>query len=371
MWGVAELLGIEKKQNDGRTTRHIDRQGESKMKVNRKEFLVLLTEAQIGLSKKEVLEQSNCFVFTEGKLVTFNDEIYSASESGMDFDAIVIADDLMKILGKMPDEEVDINLKGDEMIVTGKKRSAGITCAAELHLPFEAVPVPGKWGRLKPEFHGFAKQAARTCGSDETQYKSTCIHVTPEHVESCDNHRLFRAEGETGFKEPILIPASSFSALNGLTLKWVSVGEGWVHFTTSTKQVISLRCSHEKYHDGLESLLSINGEEISLPKNLAEMIERAEVMNKSGYDSRISIVIGGGKLKLMSRKDGGWFKEEKKVSFKGDDISFQVHPQFMAEVLERSHKVTVGQNKLKIESDGVQFVCALDMPEDNKDEIPF
>jgi len=339
------------------------------MKVNREQFLKTLNGASIGLSKKEILEQSNSFVFYEGKIITFNDEIFCSSDSPLEFDAVIVADDLMKILSRLPDEEIDIDLKGEEMIIKGKRRTAGITCASTVHLPFEAVPSPDKWTKLVPGFGKMLQQASRTCGSDETQYKTTCVHVTPDLIQACDNFRFLRVDMETGLDQEILIPASSIGTLNGITLKRASIGEGWIHFKSDAKQLISVRCSHEKYHTGIDELLEVQGEEITLPKNLAEMIGRAEVMNKSGYDARISITIEEGKLKILARKDGGWFREEKRIKYEGDSLVFDVHPQFLAEVLERTHKVLVGQNKLKLVSEGIQFVVGLEVQ--GEEEAPF
>ncbi len=339
------------------------------MKVKREEFLALLTEATIGLSKKEILEQSNCFIFHKGLVLTFNDEIFFSCESPLDFDAIVPAEDLLKILTRLPDEEIDVRLESNEMILEGKRRDVGITVEAELHLPFDAVPSPGKWLRLTPDLPGMLQQAARTCGSDETQYKTTCVHVTPDLVEASDNYRIFRADLQTGFNSEILIPASSINTLSKIILKRVNVGEGWVHFTTGARRLISIRCSHETYHEGIEEMLVVEGTEISLPKNLGEMIGRAEVMNITGYDARISLTIHENLLQIMSQKDGGWFREKKRIKYSGERLRFDVHPQFMAEVLERTHKIIIGSSKLKLEAEGIQFVVSLDM-EDTGD-IPF
>ena len=43
--------------------------------VNREAFLHQLESVQAGLSSKEMIEQSSCFAFIKGKVVTYNDEI--------------------------------------------------------------------------------------------------------------------------------------------------------------------------------------------------------------------------------------------------------------------------------------------------------
>jgi len=44
------------------------------MKINRQEFLDSLEMVKAGLSPREFIEQSSCFAFKEGEVLTFNDE---------------------------------------------------------------------------------------------------------------------------------------------------------------------------------------------------------------------------------------------------------------------------------------------------------
>jgi len=344
-----------------------------KLEINRAKFLTLLSEASIGLSKQEILEQSNCFVFTNDQIITFNDEIYSSVKSPLDFDAIVPAKDLLKIMAKIPDELLDISLDGGEIIIKASRRKAGLSVSSEIHLPFEAVPVPGKWSKLPPGCQDYMIQASQVCESDNSQYKTTCVHVTPDMIQACDNSRLFRAElKETGFQDEILIPAASIHQIKDLKLKEVSLGDGWVHFNTYSGQILSIRCSHESFHQGLDELLKIDGDELKLPGNLADMIDRAEVMNED-KTSEMNITIKDNLLILSSRKDGAWYKEKKKIKYTGPLLNFNVNPKFMVDVLKRNHKVTVDLHKMKLESEGIQFVVSLSIPtsEDLYGDVPF
>lgn len=330
------------------------------MNVNRGQMLARLTEASVGLSTREVLEQSNAFVFKGDRLYTFNDSVMARVASPLDFDAIVNASDLMGILGKIPDDEVDISLNGGEIRIKGKRRTAGISCATEVHLPIEVVPSPEKVRKLTEGTPTMLQQAARTCGRDETQYLTTCVHITPELIEACDNYRLFRVEGPTGFPEDVLIPAHSLGAIEDLDLEKVGVGRGWVHFRTQSGAEISLRCSHESYHRGMDKLLDMDAsEQLTLPSNLKDIIERAEVFNTSGYDARLNISIDDGELVLLSRKEGGWYRERKKIRYEGRPLNFDINPKFLVELLNRTREVQVNDRKMRIQVDRMQFLVAL------------
>lgn len=332
------------------------------MKVKRETLLDALQFAQLGLSTRgETLEQSNAFVFQDGCLITFNDEMLTRQPSPLgDLKAAVLAAEFQSLVAKLPDEELEVELKGEEVVLTGAKRSAGIAAFSKVLLPFDAVPQPEKWFKLGDKAFEMLQQAARTCDQAATMELTGLVHATPKLVEACDNFRLFRADTETGFPAEVLIPAGSLIKLQPWVITAVSVGEGWVHFRTDTKKLtVSVRCSHEKYHESMDALLQLgkDAQEVSLPANLGEIVERANVMQ--GENPKAEVKIEGDQLTLTSRKDTGWYTETKKVKYSGKPLSFEVHPQFLVEVLARTRKVMVDRKRMKLEADGIQFVVSL------------
>lgn len=330
------------------------------MNIARGVLLAKLNEASIGLSAKEVLEQSSCFVFQGDWLTTFNDNIMVRVKSPLDFNAIVSASEMIGILSKMPDETVDITRVGGEVAIKGKRRDAGIACADDVQLPIDAVPEPEAFSRLEEGAMAAMQQAARTCGSDDTQYLTTCVHVTPDMIEGCDNFRFIRIEGKTGFRSEVLIPAASVAELEGIEIAKVSIGEGWVHFKTTGGARVSVRCSHESYHKDLDALLKMTEpEKIALPPNLAEIVERAEVFHTGERDARIGISIESGQLTIESKKDEGWYRERKKLPYQGRAFAFEINPKFLVEILKRTRDVIVDERKMKIATGKISFIVSL------------
>lgn len=332
------------------------------MKILRKELLKKLKTASIGIAANETVEQSDCFVFTEEYLVTFNDEVMTRVKSPLDFEAVVPQADILKILSKMAEEELDISRKGSELIIKGsKQRKAGITCHSECLLPFDAVPSPGKWKKIKEGAANMLQQAARTCGRDESNPMTTCVHITPNRIEACDNYRMFRCDMKTGFGGEVLIPASTVMALGGLEIQKVSIGEGWVHFRVAGDCEIACRCSHSDYAN-VDPILEIKDpEKLSLPETLSEMISRAEIMTDDEEGGLVKIQLKSNTLTITSRKDAGWYREKEKIKYTGPDLSFEVHPKFLVNVLEMTHKVLIGSGKMKLETDDIKFVVCLEV----------
>lgn len=337
------------------------------MIIDRQKLVDALNLAKIGTSPKgELLQQSNSFIFDGGRLITFNDEIRTDSPSPIDIECAVLSDEFLKVLGRFPDDEVDVFIsgkkgQGQELIIKGKRKSAGITCFDEITLPHEAVPTPDGWSKLGKDVSDMLQHAASVCGHNVAQEKTTMVHVTPDIIEASDNYRILRAKLATGFIDECMIPATSIKAMRDIKIKRVSIGEGWVHFRTVAKQIISVRCSHETYHDDMELMMQVDGSAITFPKNLADILARATVMMDTDDLPLISIELTKNKIKVESRKDNGWYRENKKIKYDGVPLNFSVRPASLLEMLKRTHSAVVDSNggKMKIIADNVQFLIAL------------
>jgi hypothetical protein len=339
------------------------------MKAEREKLISVLRFAAVGRSMTEVLEQSVCFVFTGGELITFNDEVLTRQKSPLDFDAVVRADDFTKLLNKFPDDEVEISLRsGKEILVKGRKRSAGIFCETEVRLPVDSIPKTPKTFKAMPsETMAALRQAADTCRRDDTHTLSSSVHVTKDYIEACDNERFYRRTGATGFSDEILIPAFSIDSVGSLPLNQVAADRGWLFFRAENRAVVAVRCSHEKYHEGIERVLEMkDGEKAVLPSNLADMVARAEVMQSgAGWEARLGVRLENGELTLSSRNERGWYRESKRTKYRGPDLAFEVNPRFLLEILGHTRNIQLNAQKMKLEAAGVQFVVALQISEED------
>ena len=115
------------------------------MLVNREKLLLTLKVVSCGAAmppRMVSLEQSDHFIFQDGQLVAFNDEIMVRCKSPLDFNTIVNAAEFIKVLSKMPDKEIEITPKKGQLIIKGKRRSSGIPTQKGIKLPFQEVPTP-------------------------------------------------------------------------------------------------------------------------------------------------------------------------------------------------------------------------------------
>ena len=86
------------------------------MKINREEFLRTLEFVSAGLSSREFIQQSTCFVLVGGMIRTFNDEISCSCESPMDGEGAIPAKPMLDLLRKMPEENILIEIEDGEVV---------------------------------------------------------------------------------------------------------------------------------------------------------------------------------------------------------------------------------------------------------------
>lgn len=337
------------------------------MKIQRGDLLAKLNDASPGLTGNSLtVEQSDCFVFMGDTLYSFNDSIMVRVPNPLGVDMVVKGKDLLDLVAKLPDDELDVELEEGELRIkgTGGSRSYGITASAEPAMPVQEVPTPGKWSKLAEGTVQAMRQAARTCDRKSDDYLTTAVHVTPDLVEGTDQMRFLRVDGPTGFQERVLLPADAILELKGTELTKVSVGEGWTHFRTGQGATVSLRCAHGDYIDGVEDALKLKKpEKVVLPVSLKEAIERAEIFDHGGGDFKVGVKLSENRLILTARKEGGWGKEKQKMEYGGRPLNFMVAPDLLVEVLSHTREVQVDGSKMKIQWDRSVFVVCLDANE--------
>ena len=116
------------------------------IKINRLEFLQRLELVRSGLSPQGIIDQSDCVVFLNGAIHTFNGEVSCRHEKGLDgVTGAVKAGPLTTQLGKWKEDELDIEVEDDSLWVYGMKKKARLNMEAEVLLPVSTIERPDDW----------------------------------------------------------------------------------------------------------------------------------------------------------------------------------------------------------------------------------
>ncbi len=334
------------------------------IKVSKEQLLTALEIVKPGLANKELIEQATSFAFMGDRVVTYNDEIsISHPVSDMDITGAVKAEELYKLLGKLKGNDVYFEVTDAEVRITAGKARAGIVLQQEIRLPLEELGSISKWKRVPKNLKDALRFTMFSAAKDMSRPVLTCIHVTKNHVESCDNLRLTRYQLETALPiADFLIPAAVVKDLVTYDFVAMAEGEGWVHFKTKAGTVFSSRIFEDEYPN-VERLLDVSGEEFQLPAGMDEVLQRAEVFAKrpSVLDEQVVITLSPKTLLVRSEDTTGWFEEELKLEGGGpsEEFEFAINPGSLRDMYSRQPRCELSTERMKFAGDGWEHVVAL------------
>ena len=336
------------------------------MIVIEKDTLVNQLEmVKAGLSAREFIEQSSCFVFGNRAIMTFNDEIACRMETSLDVTGAVQASPLLAILEKIPDKELKVseNDKG-ELEFRGRRRGFGLVKDAEIHLPIDRVETPEKWVKIPINFMTAIQKVQYCVSKEESKFLLCCVHIAPNHIEACDNTQIMRFKVKSGLRESVLVRGTSIRQVVDLGMTHMSMTKSWLHFKNKDGLILSCRSYVDEYDD-LSRFLRVKGYPLNLPPTLKEVTERASVFgsDKAG-DPVIEVSLRSNKCRVSGNGLTGWYQEIKDVKYEGPKLDFIIAPNLLTYVVEECKEVTIGDNMLKAVGEGWQYATVLGIGDD-------
>lgn len=333
--------------------------------MNRKDLVEALDRVAPGLSPKESIEQSDCYVLLGDKIVTFNDEIAVSYPFDIGIEGAVNATTLYKLLKRIKTKEIDVSVKGGELRIKGGKGKGGIRLDSEIALPIEDFKGEKEW---IPCPHGFA-QALRmtlyTVSREENMGVCTGVHVSETFAESTDNFRVTRKfydELDMPFDD-FVIPAVSAKHIMGYDLDEVYVDGTWAHFRAKDDTEISCRIYNEEYPNLQRFAEAEGGTTVELPDSFADLVSRAGVFSEMDEEvalEKIKLTLQKNKLIVRGDAEQGHWEEEAKVEYDDDKIEFFSSPQHLVEMFALTREFTISDTLITFKkADDFVYVTAM------------
>lgn len=340
-------------------------------RVSREDFLRRLEDVQPGLSVREIAEQSSCFAFVKGEVITFNEEVACRAPSGLpkDFHGAVQSKALLAVLRKVPDPKLKVEAGEGKIILSGKNKQAGVAMSKEVTLPVSAVDVPDKWRPLHEDFTD-AVQIVQECASkDQSAFTLTCVHLHPDYMEAMDNTQLTRYKLKTGVKAPCLVRRDSLKHVPAGDFTEFAETHTFVHFRGNSGLVMSCRKYDDKFHD-LSHLLTCKGTVTELPKALGKAAERCEIFSAENQDDNlVKVSIRKDRLVIRGEGDSGYYTEAKGISYSGLPMTFMMAPRLLVELVKRHSRCEISpEHRLKVDGGKFQYIACLELVEGKSDE---
>lgn len=329
------------------------------MLIDRAEFLSKLESIQPGLSPKPMLEQSSCFVFSNGEAATFNEEVSCRVKVPVKFEAAVQAAPLLALLRRYKRKELNLDRNGNELQIGWKRQKSAIALEDEITLEVDKVEKPGKWRRITDEFVEAIDMVRQCAHRDVSETVLSCLHIHPKWVEASDTCQLMRYKLRTGIDQPTIVKRDSVKHVLSLGMTSISESDNWLHFKNPAGVVLSCRRYTEQY-PSLSRDLKVEGQKIILPKGLGASIDLAEIFSSESDTNMLQIQLRPGYMEIHGEGITGWHHEKKKLqNYKGDRMEFLVAPELLRDLSAKHTEIEVTEDRIKVEGGKFTFVAAL------------
>lgn len=340
------------------------------MLVKRKELLQKLESVANGLSPRDILEQSSCFIFKGGEVITYNDEVACRAKTDLKITGAITAAKLIELLRRLVEEDLEVEQEDGELVLVGKKRQAGIKMDKEILLAVDKIEKPAKWNRLSEDFTDAVKVVIQCAGHDESMFASTCVHLHPKFLEASDNYKMARYKIKTGFAHRALVRGSAIQAITQLGMTEFNESETWLHFRNPGGLIVSCKryADVDEFPD-LNPWLTAKGEPSVLPKGLPEALSRAHIfsVDNTEDESHVSVELKPGKVRIRGEGASGWYSETKKLKYNGRPMKFYIAPKLFMDLLKQSTECEISEQTIKIDSGKFIYVASLDISENEKE----
>lgn len=333
--------------------------------MKRTDLLEALTKVKPGLANNDLIEQSNHFIFNDDKIITYNDHITITCNFDTGIQGTVKADELYKLLQKIKDDNIRIQIEEDELIIKGKKIKAGIKLNSEINIKLIDIK-KDNWKELPDNFLKAVKATIFSASKDFSYPILTNLYIDKDSIISCDNRRFTKYKLDKEIENSFLLPADSAMELIKYDPIEYIIEENWVHFKNKENVLFSCRMGAGEYVD-ISEFLKMEGETIKLPDTLKEAINRIEILATSNFDHEktIDIIIENNKLTCKADGDYGWAEEEIEIEYDGKEINFSTHPTFLKDILDDVTRAKVGKDSMLFK--GRDFVHVMALIPDKKE----
>lgn len=322
----------------------------TELKVDRRLLIDALNKVVPGLTTEEVLEQSDCFVFQNGRIMTYNDEVCASVPFQFGgWNGAVKSQKLLQILNKMEAAEIKITITDNEVRISSSKSRLGIPAQQAVTLPVQEVRPPeensDQWKDVPQDFTTALRFCMFSTAKDgKSEPVLNCIHISGDYAESCDDSRSTRYKMSGKMEHDLCIPRNTAVELSKLVITKVAVDASFIHFLTEDKVVFSRRKTCSGYPD-LSGFFEVQGTEMILPETLGETLMRAGIFSSDNDNNYVEIVVASGVMTVTGKGNGGWFQERDKVHFP-EDIRFFINPTFFKEALSVMQSILVADNRI-------------------------
>ena len=341
------------------------------MIIKTKELFNTLSLLKSGLGKGEDIEGSNCFVFHNQHIYSYNDRICIISPFFLSNLHIGVAsDEFYKTLVRITDPETHLIVSKDKTKLTlraFKDKIKATFNTIKIDDLLEEIPVnigdKNLWYPLPKNFI----EAIRLCyptASDNATLSDICfLEILKDKITSCDDAQISEYTMDEKIDQPFLLPKESAKELSFIdNVISYCIIDSWVCFKTSDDRIFCSRLSYNEYPDYTDYFVFDIVVSFPTPEKLSNAVEVASTftLREQDVDRKIKVTLEDNSIMLESSNVSGniikEFYNKTKVKKK---TSFHINPEFFKRALNESTKVAVGTDRILFSSDSYKLLVGL------------
>lgn len=325
-----------------------------------------------ALADGKLIEFAGILLFDGKKLVSYGDEISVSVPLETNFVTAVKSDEFSKLIQKIPWDEFEIVIDDNQLVITAEGMKAGFSTVEydESAVPDWGIEQIKKWTKLPENFMGNLRFCTFSASSDPAYGVLCNVKVEEGRLLSSDNFRITESrliKKLAKMKQPLLIPRKIALFLSTFKLTGFAVTDACAHYQDASGAVFSHKLIAEEYPD-VDAHLEIQGSELKLPKELANVLARANIIvSAEGAADQVAVSIE--KDRILIRGDGidSWIEEPIQHKYKGDDLHFTASPEHLIQIMGYSNEVIIGENAILFSGENFRHaVCLFDQEEEEK-----
>ena len=345
------------------------------MKINRDTLLKELRKVEGGLAIKATVEQSDCFVFNKGMVMTYNDQVACSTKCCLSITGAIKAKTMLSTLSTWPFETIQFKMKEGGLAFKGKDAQGILRVEKEIRLPIKDVETPKKWKKLPEEFQEAIELVGGCASKNSASPHLCCIHFASDKMEACDGVQAGRFALSLPFKTSILIQKDSIRCVYDKSImesgpSAVSETKNWVHFKDKHGLLVSCHKHFDDYPtDELTKVFATKGNPAVLPKELKGLVRRLDYyLNDTTASQWLIVRVDSKHIKVTGSGRDGKQTVRTKIKYKGEPIAFNINPNLLQELGRKHDKCQIAKNFIKIKKNKFQYVTSLWVPSEKEEE---
>jgi DNA polymerase III sliding clamp (beta) subunit (PCNA family) len=343
------------------------------MRVNREELIHSLSSLKPGIAKKEIIEQGDCVLFdaASGLAYSFNEQIACFIKLNLGVTGAVIAEPLLTLLGRLPDDEIDVNQGDDNLLIKCKRSSSGVKCDPQLRLPINVLERPDDdaWLPLPEHFVDAVGIVEGCVSTSDTDFKMSSIHIASDFMESANVNQACRYNIEMSIDEPFLVRHGVLRSIVSNGVSEYAVTSNWLHFRNKHDLTISCRRYVEEYIEEMDTVIAKKRDSttITLPSGLKDAVATASLFSKDnlkGVDE-VEVQFFKEKQKVFILGEGfyGFHRHSHKIEYDGEDLRFNINPRLFMTLIEQYKTCELCPECLKFSNSFYTYITSIEPPQ--------